>query len=301
MRADDLAEIVTPLEDAVVLFDPIAGVVAAEPRVGEVRPHTKEIGGKDFRICETQRAALQDRVLRMAHDDVVRKAETEIVHRARREDMRDGSRSNVRRPRTAAGHNPERAALKSIQDFPFVVRPAVVHLRLGRQDVVEAHQQLPRVGPAHADGRIVTARPHEIWRRQGRQQPWAVVREARAGNDPIREWLAVERIDGRRQSRIPEVPGALLLRGNHVQPRRPGMAIFPFLADEEKQLVLIRVPLLLNEHGTAQRVPEIVEAQRIHRPREEGAGIEAVVTDKFEQRSMELLRAALCDDVNQRA
>ncbi len=107
MRADNLAEIVTPLEDAVVLLDPVAGVIAAEARVGEVRPHAKEIRRKDFRICQTQRAALQDRVLRVAHDDVVRKAETEIVHRGRREDMRDSRGGHIGRPGPPAGYDPQ--------------------------------------------------------------------------------------------------------------------------------------------------------------------------------------------------
>ncbi len=79
------------------------------------------------------------------------------------------------------------------------------------------------------------------------------------------------------------------------------MAVFPLLADEEKQLVLIRIPLFRNEPGTAQGVAEIIEAQRIHRPGEEGARIESVVANKFEQGPVELLRAALRNDVDQRA
>src|SRR5260370_19834034 len=79
------------------------------------------------------------------------------------------------------------------------------------------------------------------------------------------------------------------------------MAVFPFLANEEKQLVLIRIPLFRNEHRAAQGIPEIIEAQWIHGSGEEGAGIEAVIPNKFEQGPVELLRTALGNDVDQRA
>src|SRR5207244_7233429 len=78
------------------------------------------------------------------------------------------------------------------------------------------------------------------------------------------------------------------------------MAVFPLLADEEKQLVLLRIPLFRNVDGAAQRVAEVVEAQRIHLAREEGARVKGIVAHELKQRAMEALRAALGDDVDQR-
>ena len=77
------------------------------------------------------------------------------------------------------------------------------------------------------------------------------------------------------------------------------MAVFPLLADEEEELVLLRVPLLGNIDRAADRVAEIVEPQRIHLAREKGAGVEDVVADELEQRAVVALRAALGYDVNQ--
>src|SRR5205809_963977 len=46
------------------------------------------------------------------------------------------------------------------------------------------------------------------------------------------------------------------------------MAVFPLLADEEEELVLVRIPFPGKINRAAERVAEIVEAKRIHLARQ---------------------------------
>src|SRR5262249_19794521 len=134
VRAPYFAEIVTPLKDAVVLLDAIAAVVSREAGHGKIGHCTEPVARQQLGEGYAQAAAPEGHILRIPHNDIVRETEAQVIHRARREDMGRIDHGDVRRPRTSSRHDPEIAALESVQNLPFVMDPAVIDLRLGRED-----------------------------------------------------------------------------------------------------------------------------------------------------------------------
>src|SRR5437588_712216 len=120
MCANDLGQIVAPLKDAVVLLDPIAAVVASETSDREVWHDAKTIARQELLKGDTQSGSFQNIVLRMSDDDVVRQAEAEVVEHRWGKRVRRIDGGNVGRPRTAARHNSEIAALKCIENDPLI-------------------------------------------------------------------------------------------------------------------------------------------------------------------------------------
>src|SRR5262249_26357763 len=143
--------------------------------------------------------ALQHVILRMAHDDVVRQAEAKVVHRRGRKYVRSVDHGYVSRARTSAGYDSEVAALKCVQDFPFIMDPPVVDLRLRGKVVIEAKQKFAGIGPADASSDVVAARSVEVRQRKRHEQARAVARESRCGNRTVGKRLVVKRINGSRK------------------------------------------------------------------------------------------------------